>query len=204
MQPMAKPAQRVRQRLEVDERRAQLVKLAIDAFSKRPFDEVSVDDIAKVAGISKGLLYHYFPTKRDLYLAGFAEVSDRLLAETLTPASLPPEERVRHGLVTYLAFAERHGPAYVTLFRGGLGADARAAKILEQARSTFVERIVEALPEQIKPTPLMRTVLRGWVGFVEAAVLEWLSSHRAQRAANHDRLVELMISVLLSTVMAVG
>ena len=58
-----------RARLEVDERRAQLMKLGIELFAARAYDEVSIDELSRMAGISKGLLYHYFPTKRDFYVA---------------------------------------------------------------------------------------------------------------------------------------
>ncbi len=58
-----------RARLDVEERRKQLVALGNELFSKRTYDEVSIDELARAAGISKGLLYHYFPTKRDFYIA---------------------------------------------------------------------------------------------------------------------------------------
>ena len=69
---------RTRIRLETDERRAQLLELAKRAFSDRSYDDVSIDDLAREAKISKGLLYHYFPTKRDLYVAGLSEIADEL------------------------------------------------------------------------------------------------------------------------------
>ena len=62
-------------RLDTDERKAQLLALGRQAFAERTYDDVSIDDIAKSAGISKGLLYHYFPTKRDLYIAGLREIA---------------------------------------------------------------------------------------------------------------------------------
>src|SRR5262249_47381912 len=60
---------RSRVRLDVDARRAQLVDLGLTEFGTRTYDEVSIDRIAQMAGISKGLLYHYFPTKRAFYVA---------------------------------------------------------------------------------------------------------------------------------------
>jgi AcrR family transcriptional regulator len=112
-----------RARLLVDERRAQLLALGLQLFGERSYDEVSIDELAREAQISKGLLYHYFPTKRDLYTAALRHAAQQLLDETMPPPELLPEERARRGLETYLAFVERHGPAYVALMRGGLGAD---------------------------------------------------------------------------------
>src|SRR6478609_6591258 len=84
-----------RVRLDTDERRAQLLALAKTAFSTRAYDDVSIDDLAREARISKGLLYHYFPTKRDLYVAGLTEIADELVdACTNVPDDLPPIERV--------------------------------------------------------------------------------------------------------------
>ncbi len=58
-----------RARLSLDERRQQLLDLGLELFSQRPFEDISVEDIADAAGISRGLLYHYFPSKRDFYVA---------------------------------------------------------------------------------------------------------------------------------------
>ena len=79
-----------RVRLSTDARREQLVALGIDIFSERPFDEVSIDDIAAAAGISKGLLYHYFPSKRDFYVAVVRHSADEMQAITDTDPALEP------------------------------------------------------------------------------------------------------------------
>src|SRR3954447_20353749 len=76
-------AARPRTRLENDARRAQLLELAQAAFAARSYDEVSIDDVARAAGVSKGLLYHYFPTKRDLYIAGLREAARQLIERTV-------------------------------------------------------------------------------------------------------------------------
>ncbi len=184
-----------RARLLVDERRAQLLALGLRLFAERSYDEVSIDELARAAGVSKGLLYHYFPTKRDLYTAALRHASQQLLDETLPPVELLPEERARRGIETYLAFVERHGPAYVALMRGGLGADREIANILEEARSTFAQRILDALPEGIE-TPLLRTAVRGWIGFVEATALDWL----AHKQVDRGRLLLLLTGLLIDAI----
>src|SRR5579871_4236367 len=84
-----------RVRLETDARRAQLLVLARRVFSDRSYDEVSIDDLAREAKISKGLLYHYFPTKRDLYVAALRVIADDLLARVRAiPRELPDADRV--------------------------------------------------------------------------------------------------------------
>jgi AcrR family transcriptional regulator len=180
-----------RARLDVDERRAQLLSLGLAMFSERSYDEVSIDDLARAAGVSKGLLYHYFPTKRDLYVAALALAARGLIDETMTARGAPPEERVRRGLETYLDFVERRGKAYVALMRGGVGSDPEIAAILEETRSTFAARILEDVPAEIV-SPLLKTALRGWIGFVEATSLEWV----AHRGVERDALVAVATGVL--------
>ena len=81
---MPRPPRSVRERarLGVDERRAQLLELGLQLFSDHSYDELGVDDIARAAGISKGLLYHYFPSKRDYYVEVVRRAAGELLART--------------------------------------------------------------------------------------------------------------------------
>jgi AcrR family transcriptional regulator len=190
----ARPARRTR--LVSDDRRAQLLRLGLDAFSVRPYDEVAVDDIARAAGVSKGLLYHYFPSKRDLYVAGLREAALQLIDETLAAAGTAgePLDRVRGSLDAYLGYCARHGAAYTTLFHGGIGADAEVRRILEEVRARFLGKMLEDLP--VPASPLLHAALRGWIGFVEVATLDWLE----QGALSQPRLRELLAEVLLSTV----
>src|SRR5512139_112862 len=129
----ARPKRRVR--LDNDERRAQLLQLARKAFSDRSYDDVSIDDLAREAKISKGLLYHYFPTKRDLYVAGLTEIADELVAAiAAVPEEAVPIERVRMGLDAYLAHVTEHSRAFVSLMRGGIGSDPEVALVVEGVR----------------------------------------------------------------------
>ena len=184
-----------RTRLELEERRAQLVALGLDLFGARPYDEVSIDDVARAAGISKGLLYHYFPTKRHFYLAGVRESARRLLAVTLADRAGAAPERLRAGLDAYLGYVDRQGPAYLALLRGGVGSDAEVAAVVEETRAAFARSLLENLPELVS-TPLVRTTIRGWIGFVEAASLDWVEHHDIERRRLTDLLVELLLHSL--------
>ncbi|APR82170.1 Transcriptional regulator, TetR family protein [Minicystis rosea] len=179
----------------MDERRAQLLALGLAMFSERSYDEVSIDDLARAAGVSKGLFYHYFPTKRDLYIAALGQAARHLLEATTTDRRGTPDERLHRGLETYLDFVARHGKAYIALVRGGVGSDPEIAALLEETRSTFASRILEDVPHDFA-SPLLRAALRGWIGFVEATALDWAESH----AVNRDHLVELLAAVLFDVV----
>src|SRR3954464_6222832 len=84
-----------RARLDVDERRAQLLALGLELFSQRAYDAISIDEIALAAGLSNGLLYHYFPTKREFYSAAIREASRQLLELTRPDEGAPPLVRLR-------------------------------------------------------------------------------------------------------------
>jgi AcrR family transcriptional regulator len=176
---MARPSPRKkapapRARLDVDERRAQLLALGLAMFSERSYDEVSIDDLARAAGVSKGLLYHYFPTKRDLYVAALEHAARRLLEDTTTDRAGTPDERLRRGLSTYLAFVERHGKAYVALMRGGIGSDPEVAQVIEGVRRRLADRFLVGSPfaPELIDNPRFAASVRGWIGFVEAATID--------------------------------
>lgn len=202
--PRAPRRARRRVRLENDQRRAQLLALGVQAFSERTYDDVSVDDIARAAGISKGLLYHYFPTKRDLYLAGLKATAAELIASTTIAAApaLPPLERMRAGLDAYLDHVSRHARPFVALMRGGIGSDPEVVGVIENVRATYVQRFLDNADGTplggllLTNLPLVRIAVRGWVGFVEAASLEWLQRKDVERTTLRDLLIDALLATL--------
>jgi AcrR family transcriptional regulator len=175
----ARPRRRVR--LDNDERRAQLLALARRAFSESSYDEVSIDDLARAAKISKGLLYHYFPTKRDLYVAGLRQIADDLVAAiTRVPEDAPPIERVRAGLDAYLDYVAQHARAFRSLMRGGIGSDPEVAEVVESVRARLFDRFLRGAPlaPVLAASARMSTAIRGWIGFVEAASIDWCAPER--------------------------
>jgi AcrR family transcriptional regulator len=192
---MAKPRRRIR--LENDARRAQLLELARKAFSDRSYDEVSIDDLAREAKISKGLLYHYFPTKRDLYVAGLREIAEELVQRvTSVPTDLPPIERVRAGLEAYLDHVHTHAKAFVSLMRGGIGSDPEVAQVIESVRTRMAAQFFEGSPlsPAMANDPKVMVVIRGWIGFVEGASIDWCANPRLAR----DELRELLAQILFA------
>jgi AcrR family transcriptional regulator len=185
-----------RARLSTDARREQLVALGVEMFSERPFDEVSIDDIAAAAGISKGLLYHYFPSKRDFYVAVVRHSADEMQEVTETDPSLPPLERLAAGLDRYLEYVDTHARGYATVLRAGIGSDPEVASVVEGVRAAMAGRILEDLPIGRPLPPAVRIAVRGWVGFAEAASLEWLE----RRDLDRDELRDLLIRALTGAV----
>ena len=186
----------IRSRLALDERRAQLLELGARLFAERSYDEVSIDDIADAAGISKGLLYHYFGSKRDFYVATVQQAAAQLQLRTEPDMSLPPAVRARAGLEGYLDFVEDNAAPYSSLMRSGIGNDPEVAAIVEETRDAIVARMMGNLG-LTAPRPVFRFALRGWIGLVEAASLDWLEREEVDREVLLRVLLESLYSVLM-------
>ncbi len=187
---------RARTRFPIDERRDQLVRVGLREFSRRPYDAVSIDGIAAAAGVSKGLLYHYFPSKRDFYVAVIEAAATELRTVTEPDPGLGEVERLRASLDAYLTYAQQHAEAYVALMRGGVGSDEEIRRIVDETRDVVVTRVFSHLPLDAEPNPLVRLTVRGWIGYVEAASLDWLERRDAPREALRDLLVTSLIVLL--------
>lgn len=192
-----RPKRRIR--LDNDERRAQLLQLAKKSFSDRSYDDVSIDDLAREAKISKGLLYHYFPTKRDLYVAGLREIAEELVEKMeAIPTNLPPAERIHAGLSAYLDHISQHARAYVSLMRGGIGSDPEVSQVVEGVRNRLAARFLEGSPfaAVLEGSPQFHTFVRGWIGFVEGATIDWCAHPRLSRDELRNLLAQIMLAIM--------
>lgn len=183
-------------RLDVDERRARLLDLGLGLFSKRNYEDIGIEDIAREAGMSKGLLYHYFGSKRGFYVAVVKHAAAELVQHIEPDRSLDPEERAFAGVKAYLTFVEARAGAYLALMRSGVGADPQVIDTLESTRNGIVRRILEDGLGMKAPRPVFQTAVRGWVGFVEAAALEWLAHGHVER----DVLARFLTQMVVYTV----
>lgn len=174
-------------RLTVAERRAWLVESGKEIFSDRAYDDISTDELARRAGVSKGLLYHYFPCKRDYYVATMRAVADDLLADTAPPPGTDAQARVRAALAGFVTFLENHPKLFRALVRGGIGSDPEVEAIIEEVRQTSIERVLEVMGAR-RASARLAALLYGWVGFVEFLCLKWVDDRSFGRA----ELIELI------------
>jgi len=181
----------VRQRVP---RRQRLIEVGMDLFCNRSYEEVSIDEIAEIAEISKGLLYYYFPTKHDFYVAIVRYAAEQLLQETLPDEQLEPMERLRTSLNAYFTYVDRHAKAYLALLRGGVGVDAQVASIMDTVRQTYIQRILHNLAGNTPLAPAQLIAINGWVGFVEAISVSWLE----RREISQEELCELAVAAFLA------
>ncbi len=188
----AKP---VRTRLEVDERKAQLLALGERIFSEHPYAAVSIDDVAKEAGISKGLLYHYFPNKQVFFVETMRGAARALLEKTRASSGSTPLERLKDAMDGYFDFLDTHGKTYSALLRSGMGLDPSITQLVEETRSRFLRRLLVDFGMD-KPPPRMRAAICGWIGFVEATALDWVDHRDVDKTILRDMLAEVLMHAL--------
>ena len=179
-------------RLDVDERRRQLLETGARVFTEHAYDEVSMASVAREAGISKGLLYHYFPSKRDFFVATLEAAAGELAALTETDASEPPLAQLEKSLDAYLAWIEENSQSYRKLIESAANSD-DARAIVNRVRSETVDRMLGALGSD---KPALRTALHGWLWSIDGATLDWLERRDLER----DELRELLVAGFASAV----
>ncbi|HEX8064986.1 MAG TPA: TetR/AcrR family transcriptional regulator [Thermoleophilaceae bacterium] len=180
-------------RLDVDERRRQLLEAGARAFTEASYDEVSMSEVARAAGISKGLLYHYFPSKRDFFTATLAAAAAELAAVTEPDPSLTPLEQMTGSLGAYLEWIEVNEAGYRKLLESAGSADVRS--VIEEVRERTVERIVAGVSAG-EPRPLLRVAVRAWLWGVDGAILDWLDRRHVTRDELRDFLVASFVGAL--------
>ncbi|MDI3387252.1 TetR/AcrR family transcriptional regulator [Streptomyces sp. B-S-A8] len=179
----------VRRRMGVEERRQQLIAVALELFSHRSPDEVSIDEIAGAAGISRPLVYHYFPGKRSLYEAALRKAAEDLAARFEEPREGPLGARLLRVMGRFFDFVDEHGPGFAALMRGGpaVGSSTTNA-LIDSVRQAAYEQILAHLGVSA-PSARLQLVVRSWVSLAESTALLWLDGRRVPRAELELQLV---------------
>ncbi|MCF3166503.1 TetR/AcrR family transcriptional regulator [Streptomyces violaceoruber] len=179
----------VRRRMGVGERRQQLIGVALDLFSRRSPEDVSIDEIAAAAGISRPLVYHYFPGKQSLYEAALRRAADELAARFQEPPEGPLGARLLRVMGRFFDFVEEHGPGFSALMRGGPAVgSSTATAMIDGVRQAAYEQIITHLGVS-QPPARLELVVRSWVSLAESTALIWLDGRRIPRAELEVQLV---------------
>ena len=186
----------MRTRLSTERRREQLLAIGAGLFANRPYDEVWIDEVAEIAQVSRGLLYHYFPTKKDFFAEIVRGQRDQLLAMSEPDPALPVAEQLRAGLDVYLEFARTHPDGYRIVHRATGGADREILEIREAGMAANAERILTALSRLTDVTEVSRLAVRGWLTFVATVILDWLDRPKITQ----DELRDLCVRTLFAAV----
>ncbi|MDT0462619.1 TetR/AcrR family transcriptional regulator [Streptomyces gibsoniae] len=192
---------RAYRRLSVEERRTQLLDAALSLFAHRAPEEVSLDDVAEAAGVSRPLVYRYFPGgKQQLYEAALRSAAEELQQCFAEPPKGPLTRRLGHALDRYLAFVGRHDAGFSALLQGGSVVEtSRTTATVDGVRRSAVEHILSHIGAE-EPGPRLRMTVRMWITTVEAASLIWLDEDKQPPAEElRDWLVEQFVVCLLAT-----
>jgi AcrR family transcriptional regulator len=186
-------------RLEPDARRGQILDCAVELFGERPYAAVSTAEIAARAGVARGLVNHYFGTKRDLYLAVVRRLvllpawDDGLVASGSLPA------RVRQAVAWFLDTVGEHGATFVAVIGAeGVGSDPDIEQILAEADDVAARHVLAILGGSTATAgdPRQRAAIRAYGGMAKAAVREWVRDGTLTRDQVHTLLSTALIAIV--------
>ena len=184
-------------RLNVDERRRQMVEAASKIFAEHAFEEISMRQIAEAAGVSKPLLYHYFPSKIELFKAAVADRAAELQSMIEPSGEGTPFEQLTTSLDAYLGWIEQNSQAWTKLMQSAAMLP-EAGEFVEAFRTQTLEQLLSRLTGRRKVRPVLRNALKGWLGYVDAAILDWRESGDLSR----DQVRDLIIAAFGAALMA--
>ncbi|OEU85595.1 TetR family transcriptional regulator [Streptomyces abyssalis] len=205
-------------RLSVDERRTQLIGAALGLFAHNPPEDVSLDDVAATAGVSRPLVYRYFPGgKQQLYEAALRSAADELEQCFAEAQTGPLTRRLVRALERYLAFVDEHDAGFMALLQGGsVVQTSRTHAIVDEVRRAAADQILFHLgfqPEYeagrpdsnagrpgTKAGPRLRMTVSTWITVVEAASLMWLDEGKQPPVAElRDWLLDHFVALLMAS-----
>ena len=166
-----------RTRLTPEQRRTQLLDLGVSLLATHSLDELTIDMLAEEAGISRGLLYHYFGNKQDFREAVCRRAVADLIEQTAPPPGGEPLERLLASVAAYVDYVVANYEGYVSIVRGAAGGNETLRRIYEETRAALTDRIFteDAQGEIIPDTPAARLMVRGWSAMGEEMVLTWVA-----------------------------
>ncbi len=167
-----------------DSRREQLLELGVRLFATRSIEDLSIDTLAEEAGISRGLLYHYFGNKQQFHTAVVQRAADELFRVTAPDGEGSALDQLAGSMARYVDFVQEHYSGYVSLLRGAAGGHDGLRQVYEESRAALTGRLFDApVAEEatalgLVDSPAVRLLVRGWAALTEEVVVEWVRDHR--------------------------
>ncbi len=184
-------------RLTVDARRRQLIEAGSRLFAEQAFEEISMRQIAEAAGISKALLYHYFPSKTELFKAAVEEHATELQRLIEPAGGGNPVEQLSRTLDAYLAWIQTNARTWSKLMQSA-NTLPEARAIVDDFRARTLHQILARITTNRTPRPALRTALNGWLGYIDAAILDWIATGDLTREQVRDLLLAAFGASLLA------
>jgi AcrR family transcriptional regulator len=188
---------RAYERLDVDERRRRLLELGADIFTRHSYADISMAAIAREAGISKALLYHYFPSKQAYFVATLEQRAEELARRIAVDPALPPLEQLTRSLDAFLGWVEVNADGYGKLLEGAT-THGEVRELVDRVRSGTAEQLLVGLSPDSPPPPALRAAVHGWLWFMDGTLMDWLEHRDYER----PQLLAVLLGALLGAVEA--
>jgi len=191
-EPGARPGRR---RLAPDDRRQALIHSALKLFNTQPYDEVSVDDIAAEAGMSRALVYHYYGGKAGVFVSALQQMGDDVVAAVAKAGTENPDNWLTAGLSAYFDHIQANPIGITALIRNGSLISRDDRQVLDGIGDRMLRLMLASL-DPPADSPVLKSVLRGWISMVETMGRGWLSQGQPTREELETLLPELLRAVL--------
>jgi AcrR family transcriptional regulator len=182
-------------RLPVNERRRRLLELGAELFASHSYSDLTMARIAREAGISKALLYHYFPSKQDFFVATLRQGAEEIARRTRPDPDLPPLDALAGSLDAFLGWIEENETAYRKLLESA-GSVPEVGALIDEVRDRTSARILDGLGAGDPPPPRVRAAVRAWLWFMDGAILDWFEHRDLSRAELRDFLLGSLAGAL--------
>lgn len=176
--------------MSASDRRQQLVDIGLDLLDSRSIHELALDEVAAEAGVSRTLVFHYFPSKGDYFAAVVSSAGERLMQAVPRGPQTDVDTRLRLMVGAFLKFVARKRGTYVALVRGASGGDPKVLAVLDEVRANHVIRWLDAAEWPVRDE-VTQLAVRGWIGSLEEVALAATTS-----SVPRDAVVELLIEGL--------
>jgi len=181
-----------RTRLTADDRRRQLVGIGLATLVEKPIQDLPLDEVATEAGISRGLLFHYFPTKRDFYRACVEAAGRRILRTTAPDPALAARAQVEQMVGLFVDQIDRRRDFYLSLLHGTGAADVSLVEVYDGIWAVATTRVLDALGLPVTS----RAVVHAWWAYIEDRALAWSAGDPARRGHDRNEIVEHGVAAL--------
>ena len=165
-------------RLPAEERRKQLLAVAVDVFAEKGFHAASMNDVAEAAGVTKPVLYQHFTSKSDLFIELLDEIGNDL-RETIAKATSNadgPRQQIEDGFRAYFVFASQKTSSFTVLFGSGARRDPEFSSFAQSVESSIAQTISELIVVEGHPAEYRLLLADAIVGMTESATRHWLAS----------------------------
>jgi AcrR family transcriptional regulator len=169
-------------RLEPQLRREQLLDIGAAMFAEMSYEEVMMEEIAARARVSRATLYHYYPSKREFYVAIFKRASKHKLARANPDPRQPLLEQLATGLEAHIQWFADHPFEAIAINRGALSDDPAIQAIITEELNVVGQRLIDKLVAEGRVRDVTEIAVEGWLAFVRTACVKWVQSQEISRA----------------------